>query len=120
MIITVNCKICGVVVRAGEYHNHEYQNYDVSLGRKDDQEKLRFDLLAVKPLEELVRVLMHGAKKYGDFNYRQVPEARRRYYAAALRHLTAWWGGEKLDTESKLSHLSHACACLFFLSELDQ
>jgi hypothetical protein len=41
-----------------------------------------------------------------------------RYYAAALRHLPAWRGGEELDPESGLTHLAHALANAAFLMEL--
>lgn len=38
-----------------------------------------------------------------------------RVYAAALRHLLAWWGGEDEDPETELSHLAHAACCVVFL-----
>ena len=38
-----------------------------------------------------------------------------RLYAAALRHLTAWWRGNDIDHESGLPHLAHALCCINFL-----
>lgn len=38
-------------------------------------------------------------------------------YSALLRHLTAFWDGENIDSESGLHHLDHAAACLAFLVE---
>lgn len=85
-------------------------------GRKDDAGKLRYDLLPVAPLRAVVGVLTHGAARYGADNWRAVPDAPRRYYAAAMRHLEAWRAGDELDPDSGLPHLAHAaCSVLFLL-----
>jgi hypothetical protein len=42
-----------------------------------------------------------------------------RLYAAAERHLHAWWAGESNDSETGLSHLAHALACLHFLNHYE-
>lgn len=88
-------------------------------GDKRDDGKPRYDLVPFVALHHLVLVLTFGAKKYTPDGWRAVPEWRRRYFAAALRHLIAWFGGERLDPESGLHHLAHAACCLFFLLELD-
>jgi hypothetical protein len=62
---------------------------------------------------------MAGAKKYSPDNWKSVPDGKRRYYSAALRHLAAWREGEKLDPETGLPHLSHALCCLLFMSYFD-
>jgi hypothetical protein len=67
----------------------------------------------------VARVLLFGAKKYGAGNWKMVPKARDRYFAACLRHTLAWWQGEKLDPESGLPHLAHAVTCLIFLLWFD-
>ena len=56
---------------------------------------------------------------YRDDGWRTLPNARRRYYAATLRHLTAWWEGEALDGEDRLPHLAHAIADVLLLLALD-
>lgn len=84
-------------------------------GKKFDAEKPRWDLMPLKVLEEVVDVLTMGAKKYSDGNWMRVPDGRRRYFAACLRHLTSWQAGEKTDKESGKSHLAHAVCCLIFL-----
>ncbi len=89
-------------------------------GRKDDGEKDRFDLIRTKTLRGLAKVLTFGARKYAPDNWVKVPNARDRYYAAALRHITAWRDGEGCDPETGLNHLWHAICCLMFLDNLPQ
>lgn len=91
----------------------------VSEGVKHDIEKDRWDLLPTKAVRAVVKVLGFGAKKYGAFNWVKVPEARSRYYAASMRHLVAWWEGERDDPESGLPHLAHALCCIAFLLEVE-
>lgn len=86
-------------------------------GIKHDVDKLRYELLPVKPIEDIVRVLTFGSKKYKDDNWKHVKPFEDRYYAAALRHITAWRKGEILDRETGLPHLAHATCCLVFLLE---
>lgn len=88
-------------------------------GRKYDNEKPRWDLLPWKGAEEVVGVLTFGAKKYGPDNWRSVEGSRWRYFAAAMRHLVAWWSGESTDPESGFKHLAHAICCLLFLLEVE-
>lgn len=93
--------------------------YEHAPGRKDDSDKLRWDLLPWLGARAVVAVLTYGARKYSPGNWRRVSEPRDRYFAAAQRHVTAWWGGEKVDPESGELHLAHAICCLLFLLELD-
>lgn len=88
-------------------------------GIKYDAGKPEYGLLPPFALEELVNVLTIGALKYDRENWRKVPEAHRRYFDAAQRHLWAYRRGEKLDPETGKSHLMHAACCLFFMCELD-
>ena len=73
-------------------------------GTKD---KLRWDLLPVQALEEVVKVYSRGAKKYGDRNW-ESGMSWSRFFAAAMRHLWAFWRGETYDKETGLSHTAHA------------
>lgn len=87
---------------------------------KFDGEKVRFDLIPAGPLEQVARVLQHGSKKYGDYNYlRGDGLTYSRLYAACLRHLMAWWRGEDLDDESGEHHLAHAACCLLMVLHID-
>ena len=94
-------------------------------GRKDDSAKIRYSLLPVGTVNQVVQVLEFGSKKYADNNWMKVPSARTRYYDAAMRHIDAWWNGELLDLDkgdqkgSHLPHLAHAICCLMFLMWFD-
>ena len=85
------------------------------LGSKFDNKKLRWDLLPLKPIEQVVRVLTKGANKYSDNNWKHVDNFEDRYYAAAMRHITRWRMGFKRDKESGMPHLAHAICCLIFI-----
>jgi hypothetical protein len=84
-------------------------------GIKYDGEKPRWDLLPLKEVEEVVKVLTYGAKKYADDNWKKIEPNRERYFSACMRHLVAWKNGEKIDQESGLNHLAHAICCLLFM-----
>lgn len=87
----------------------------VEKGKKFDDDKLRYELLPTRPLQEIVKVLTEGARKYGARNWEQGIEWSR-VYGALQRHLMAFWEGEDRDPESGLSHLAHAgCNVLFLL-----
>ncbi len=88
-------------------------------GVKDDDAKLRFDLIQDRAIAEYVAVLTHGAEKYAPNGWRKVPNAGGRYYAALQRHLSDWRLGETFDSQSGMHHLGHALCCLAFLLELE-
>jgi len=87
-----------------------------SKGIKYDEGKLRYDLMPPHAFQEVVKVLTHGAKKYDDENWRLVPEYRRRYYAAMMRHVEPWRMGKDID-ESGCHHIACAIASLLFILE---
>lgn len=72
-------------------------------GVKDE----RHDLIPREGLEAIARVYAFGATKYADHNWRKGYEWSKSY-AAAMRHLVAFWSGETHDEESGLPHLAHA------------
>jgi len=86
----------------------------ITEGRKDDADKLRMDLVPVHTINALADVFGYGAEKYTAWNWSK-GIAYSRIYAAALRHLTAFWSGEDLDAESGKPHLAHALCCLSML-----
>jgi len=91
-----------------------------SPGVKDDETKLRYDLLPFKAIEGLIRVLTFGAMKYTDNGWRTVPNAKARYLAALLRHVSKMAQGELLDKESGLRHIDHVLCNAAFLAELEE
>ena len=86
-------------------------------GRKFDGGKLRYDLIPVLALEETARVVTKGAEKYDDENWKLVPEGRRRYLAAAMRHIQQWRKGEIYDDEMGTHHIANAISNLMFILE---
>ena len=87
-------------------------------GVKYDNGKLLWNLLPAAEVEDVVRVLTMGANKYSPDNWKVVPDAVERYYAALLRHLIAWRKGELTDPESGLPHLAHVTCNTLFLQWL--
>lgn len=83
-------------------------------GRKDDTGKVLLDLFPIACLEEIGRVLTFGAQKYAPYNWAK-GIVYSRLFAACLRHIFAFWRGEKLDPETNIHHLAHAICCLLFL-----
>lgn len=88
-------------------------------GRKDDQDKTRMELLPPELLEATATVLTWGAVKYEDRNWERGMKWSR-CFGALMRHMWAWWRGEKADPETGYSHLWHACCCLAFLVAYEQ
>lgn len=90
------------------------------LGMKFDSRKPRWSLLPKGTVLQIIEVLEFGAAKYAENNWRHVENGHQRYYDALMRHMEAWWLGEKTDPESGLSHLAHAGCCLMFLLWFDR
>ena len=85
-------------------------------GKKYDQGKARLSLLEFGFLEGIAQIREYGVEKYGDpESWKEVPEAKRRYTDAMLRHLFALISGEDLDEESGLPHWDHFMCNVMFL-----
>ena len=89
-------------------------------GMKFDTAKPDYTLVPWRSVEEIVKVLDFGAKKYARDNWKLVDNGAQRYLAAAFRHLAAHNMGEVNDQESGLSHLAHAGCCVLFLLSLEK
>ncbi len=61
-----------------------------------------------RAMRELIKVSTYGATKYSRHGFLKVKNAELRYMDAAMRHLLAMGCGEDKDSESGLSHLTHA------------
>lgn len=93
---------------------------DATEGRKYDKGKPDYTLLPWNAVEEVVRVLDFGARKYARDNWKYVQDADMRYLAAAFRHLAAHAQGELVDEETGISHLAHASCCVLFLLSMEK
>ena len=65
------------------------------VGMKFSQGKPRWSLLPPDEIEEVVKVLTEGAKKYKDNNWQKVDP--KEYLDALGRHINAYRKGEKYD-----------------------
>ena len=88
-------------------------------GIKYDSAKPKMNLLPPKEIVEVAKVLTFGAEKYGAENWKELEDLQNRYTAGALRHIFAHMDGEKLDSETGLSHMAHALCCLLFKLEIE-
>lgn len=71
-------------------------------------DKLRWDLLPMEEIEDIVKVYHAGAKKYGPNKWQNLDNGFERYRAAAARHIMAYLKGERMDKETNVHHLAAA------------
>lgn len=94
-----------------------------STGGEKGMKPARFDLIPVMPLTKLAELYGAGAAKYESNQWRQGYEISKSY-AALMRHVTAFWGGEDNDPELGTPHLAsvmwHAMAMMQFLQDFPQ
>lgn len=90
----------------------------MSEGRKEDTNKLRFDLLSPLAIFQYAKVLTMGAVKYCDRNW-EMGMKWGRIFAALNRHLWRWWIGEKFDPVDGQHHLSSVIWCASALLEYE-
>lgn len=87
-----------------------------TVGIKFDQDKPDYSLVPFAALDEVVKVLTYGAKKYDRHNWQHVDDIR--YQAALMRHFSHYMQGERNDPETGINHLAHlACSVLFLLQK---
>lgn len=72
-------------------------------------DKLRWDLLPMEEIEDIVKVYHAGAKKYGPNKWQNLDNGFERYRAAAARHLMEYMKGERIDSDTGCFHLAQ-CA----------
>jgi hypothetical protein len=77
--------------------------------------KLKWSLVSWKALAPMVRVLMFGAEKYDDHNWKKGLKYTE-VCESLQRHINAFIEGEENDPESKLSHVGHILCNAMFLS----
>lgn len=79
----------------------------------------RHDLVPGYPIHKMAEVFGFGTKKYADRNW-EMGYDWGKSYAAAMRHLLAFWNGEDNDSESSLPHLAHAMWHMAVLMEFQR
>ena len=77
--------------------------------------KLKWSLVSWRALAPMVRVLMFGAEKYDDHNWKKGLKYTE-VCESLQRHLNSFIEGEDDDPESKLSHVGHVLCNAMFLS----
>ena len=88
-------------------------------GTKYDDGKPRVELVPPQFIIDISKVLGYGAQKYDAHDWRK-GFSWMRIYASTMRHLLQWAGGEDIDKESGLPHLSHAATNILFLMEFSK
>lgn len=79
-----------------------------------NQGKLRWSLVNYKSLEPMVRVLEFGATKYSDNDWKKGLD-KKEILESMQRHLAELMDGNKIDSESGLSHMGHLmCNAMFY------
>jgi len=94
------------------------EDVHVDVATKFDEGKRDWSLLPYDSVEEIVKVLEFGAKKYSRDNWKMGDGFKySRTFNAIMRHMTAvMFRGEDKDPETGLSHWAHVgCNVLFIL-----
>ena len=93
-------------------HSHEPMDFQDpknlgKIGLRFNQGKLPMRLIPVCWIRGLAEILQFGSIKYSDRNW-ELGMKWSLPYECAMRHLLAWFNGERNDPESNLHHLLHA------------
>lgn len=91
-------------------------------GKKNDfiDGKLRWDLLPLEEIEDVVKVYTAGSKKYGDNTWQLLDNGYQRYKAAMFRHLLEYEKGNKIDADTGCQHLAQVAWNAIALLWLDK
>lgn len=96
----------------------ETRYVDPDTGGEKGAKKARYDLLPVRPMNMIAEHFAAGADKYADHNYRRgYPWSLS--YAAAMRHMAAFWDGESYDAETGTHHLAAVAFHCMAMMEYD-
>jgi len=82
-------------------------------------EKTPFSTISMAVFAEVGVAMLEGALKYGRHNYRSIGVRTSVYVDATMRHVTAYWEGEDIDPDSKISHLTKAISSLMVLRDAE-
>lgn len=96
-------------IKPGPTKQEETKKEDKSVKNDIIDDKLRWDLLPMEEIEDIVRVYHAGAKKYGPNKWQNLDNGFERYRAACMRHLMEYMKGERIDPDTGCHHLAQ-CA----------
>ena len=89
-----------------EWDGLTIQKMEIKESLKYDNEKLRWDLLPLEDIEDVVKVYTEGTKKYAPNSWQKLPDGYNRYKAAMFRHLLEYEKGNIIDEETGCKHLA--------------
>jgi len=104
------CTECGC-----EDYEHGETRVTSSTGAEKGTKEARYDLIPVPALDYLARLYGKGAIKYAEHNWR-LGYKWSLSYAAAQRHMNAFWSGEDIDPETQVPHVINAAFHMFALA----
>lgn len=84
-------------------------------GTRHNVDKRRWSLVDFDALEDMVKVLEFGAKKYADHNWNK-GLLTTETVESLMRHLVAYLNGQDDDSESGLPHAGHILCNAMFLA----
>ena len=80
--------------------------------------KVPFHLIPPRALAHVALCFADGGFKYQPYNWHVSTISSSVYYGAILRHVFAWWCGEKKAKDGH-HHLAHATCCLLMVLDVD-
>ena len=80
--------------------------------------KVPFHLIPPRALAYVAICFADGGFKYQPYNFYVEKISSSVYYGAMLRHIFAWWSGERLAPDGH-HHLAHAACCLIMVLSVE-
>lgn len=82
---------------------------------RHNQNKLRWNLVDFKSVEEMLKVLEFGAVRYAPDNWKKGLN-KEEILESTQRHLVELFNNNTIDDDSKLHHMGHImCNAMFYL-----
>lgn len=98
-----------------EFYNWYQSEETESIKNDIADDKLRWDLLPLELMEEVVKVFHAGAKKYGPNRWQNLPDGYERYKGAMLRHLVEVEKGNIVDSDTGCYHMAQVVTNALFM-----
>ena len=85
------------------------RQFETGAQRDQAENKLRVSLVPHEALDRVLKRYLDGAEKYGENNWMKgMPLSV--YYDSAMRHMHAWWAGEKDEDHAAAAVWNILCA----------